>query len=1071
MAFVKISELPVVAGALLPLTAGDVMPLVHGPTTYKVELSTLQDYFTRGVQLSAGGKDYYIQYSLNGKLCADAGFLSIQPLSSLQVGQNNIQAGLLGGILGGQNNNNAKDNTFILGSNITANVSGYVLVENLSARDLVEAYQGSSRDWNSAFSYTNTQSARLALSALDARYVNASGDSMTGNLSVGADIYANNATFWGDLSVLGNLVTLDTQVTVSSALSVTNFGTSPALTVEQHGNVPIATFRDSEGGYITFADTGSIGVGTQTPNEKLTVVGNISATGSIYGTLTGSFPAVQNILYVSTGGSDNNSGTSIFNPLRTIKKACQIVSQNQKLQFPVTPTIGFPQNQWTIFVLTGDYTEVNPIYVPGYTSIIGDNLRRVQIRPANVNSDILWLNTACYLWGVTFRDHLYPSAATAFPTLCSTSSDFYYAFNYPGYEIATVGSNDYYRTQKPYVITSPYTQGSSSITSSIVAPQQTLIPQTLSATNNISVSSTFYNTASTKVNSLFDTFISTILFGTSGAGLTTSPKNLSAVPADAGNAIVALTANRSTFQNYATAYIDTTYPWLLSATAYRYYACYRDAGNIIDVIVKDIKTGTNALIVENANIYYVGTLSASGNPPTTPLPNELIYTDVWTQLGKFVTNYYLSAYPASKAYVTTEFNTLTGILTNGQNSININTRDIPSQFDYQASRLLSANRTFFQSELTAYVDNVYSGFAYGQSSLSAVSAARVKCYRDMGWVIDAIAYDLANGTNARSITYANSYSLGVPSRIANQEITTAATLKYGKYLSTFVINNSAARTTQAGCGIRVDGSLARGFLRSFVTDSYTQTNEGGLGIHITNNGYAQLVSTFTICCEQGIRADNGGNCSINTSNCSFGLSGLVADGYSTSPVLTGTVSQNVAFNTDVITISGVYPRYDAPDFNTYPVPITVPYVGLVYKITNDPTNTLYILTSAARIDSDGTYTYQIVNNTKTKDDFLKGGTVNFYIRSQIATGSHTFEYIGSGNVLRNAVPALGGVANTDNEARAANGGAVFFTSTNQLGNFKVGNDFTIVQETGNIEGRTFQRAILALVTPLTLALE
>ena len=1070
MAFVKISELPVISNyptTLLPLTGGDVLPIVHGPITYKVELSTLADYFNQNIALSAAGDDYDVQYNYNNTLCANRGFKYFDALSSLQVGYDNSQTGPIGGILGGQSNTNTKTNTFILGSFIAANVDNYTLTNNVSAKNLIEAMGGSSRDWNSSFSYTNAQSSRLSLPTLDTRYVNASGDTMTGDLSIGADLYANNATFWGDLSVLGNFVTLDTQVTVSSALSVVNFGTTAALTVEQHGAVPIATFRDSDGGYITFADTGSIGVGTQTPNEKLTVVGNISATGSIYGNLSGSFPAVPNVLYVSPGGDDSNTGTSMFNPLKTIKKACQIVSLNQGLQFPVTQTIGFPTKQWTIFVLTGDYTEVNPIYVPGYTSIIGDNLRRVTIRPANLNSDILWLNTACYLWGVTFRDHLYPSAATAFPTLCSTTPDFYYAFNYPGYEIANAGTNNYYRTQKPYVITSPYTQGSSSITSSIVAPQQTAVTQTLSATNNISISSTLYNTASTKVNDLFNIFISTILLGSSGANITTSPKNLSAVPADANNAIIALTANVSTFQDVTTAYVAANYPQFFTSSSYLTASCYRDTGFIIDAIVKDIKTGTNALIVEYGNVYYTGTLSAMGG---TPVPPNSAYGPVWNNLSKFITTFYLSAYPISKAYVTTEFDTLTSILTLGEGFSAVNTRDIPTAFDYQASRLLSANKSFFQSELTAYVENVFAGFAYGQSSLSALSTLKLKCYRDMGYVIGAISYDLQNGINARTVTYASMYNLGTASRIANQEITTAATIKYGKYLSTFVINNSAVRTTNAGCGIRVDGSLARGFLRSFVTDSYTQTNEGGIGIHITNNGYAQLVSTFTICCEQGIRAEKGGNCSINTSNCSFGLSGLVADGYSPTPVLTGIVSSDVAYNTDIISISGIYPRYDAPDFNTYPVPITVPYVGLVYRISNDPTNTLFVLTSAGLTDL-YTYRYNIVSNALTDAPIPKGGIASFYIRSQIATGSHTFEYIGSGTVLKDSVPALGGVANTDNEARAANGGAVYFTSTNHLGNFKVGNDFTIVQETGTIEGRTFQRAILALVTPLTLAIE
>ena len=81
------------------------------------------------------------------------------------------------------------------------------------------------------------------------------------------------------------------------------------------------------------------------------------------------------------------------------------------------------------------------------------------------------------------------------------------------------------------------------------------------------------------------------------------------------------------------------------------------------------------------------------------------------------------------------------------------------------------------------------------------------------------------------------------------------------------------------------------------------------------------------------------------------------------------------------------------------------------------------------------------------------------------------EYVGSGTTLATAVPALGGVGNPDLEAVSSGGGAVYYTSTNQLGNFKVGNGLTIVQSTGTIEGETFNRSILSLVTPLTLALE
>ena len=50
-------------------------------------------------------------------------------------------------------------------------------------------------------------------------------------------------------------------------------------------------------------------------------------------------------------------------------------------------------------------------------------------------------------------------------------------------------------------------------------------------------------------------------------------------------------------------------------------------------------------------------------------------------------------------------------------------------------------------------------------------------------------------------------------------------------------------------------------------------------------------------------------------------------------------------------------------------------------------------------------------------------------------------------------------------------GVVFYTSSNEVGDFKVGPNFKIVQSTGTIEGDIFQRSILTLVSPLMLVLE
>ena len=82
-------------------------------------------------------------------------------------------------------------------------------------------------------------------------------------------------------------------------------------------------------------------------------------------------------------------------------------------------------------------------------------------------------------------------------------------------------------------------------------------------------------------------------------------------------------------------------------------------------------------------------------------------------------------------------------------------------------------------------------------------------------------------------------------------------------------------------GSLVDGDVVseRSPINSFVYDAFTQVSQGGRGIHITNNGYAQLVSVFTIFCSTAVQVDNGGIASITNSNSNFGDICLLAKGY------------------------------------------------------------------------------------------------------------------------------------------------------------------------------------------------
>jgi hypothetical protein len=120
-------------------------------------------------------------------------------------------------------------------------------------------------------------------------------------------IVDGNTTIAGNLTVQGTTTQLDTVVSVTSALSVINTGTGPAFYAEQSGTEPIAVFVDRQGGTITFSDSGSIGVGTPAgavPSEKLSVVGSISASGTLK--LGGLAAGTTNSVVIDSSGTLQN---------------------------------------------------------------------------------------------------------------------------------------------------------------------------------------------------------------------------------------------------------------------------------------------------------------------------------------------------------------------------------------------------------------------------------------------------------------------------------------------------------------------------------------------------------------------------------------------------------------------------------------------------------------------------------------------------------------------------------------------------------------------------------------------
>jgi hypothetical protein len=95
------------------------------------------------------------------------------------------------------------------------------------------------------------------------------------NLLVNGDAVIDGTITTSNLRVIGDFTTLNTITSNTEQLTVTNLGTGPALRVNQSGvgsQYSVAEFYDNESGIaLKIADTGLIGIGTDTPTTQLHV--------------------------------------------------------------------------------------------------------------------------------------------------------------------------------------------------------------------------------------------------------------------------------------------------------------------------------------------------------------------------------------------------------------------------------------------------------------------------------------------------------------------------------------------------------------------------------------------------------------------------------------------------------------------------------------------------------------------------------------------------------------------------------------------------------------------------------
>ena len=93
--------------------------------------------------------------------------------------------------------------------------------------------------------------------------------------SSGNTTLAGDLTVQGDISTTGTFTIIDTDVSTTEQLVVTNDGTGPAVIVNQKGVQPVVDFQDDGTSVFYIKNGGNVGIGITDPDQKLDVNGNI----------------------------------------------------------------------------------------------------------------------------------------------------------------------------------------------------------------------------------------------------------------------------------------------------------------------------------------------------------------------------------------------------------------------------------------------------------------------------------------------------------------------------------------------------------------------------------------------------------------------------------------------------------------------------------------------------------------------------------------------------------------------------------------------------------------------------
>jgi hypothetical protein len=523
--------------------------------------------------------------------------------------------------------------------------------------------------------------------------------------------------------------------------------------------------------------------------------------------------------------------------------------------------------------------------------------------------------------------------------------------------------------------------------------------------------------------------------------------------------------------------------------------CKRDIGYFIDAVSTDVFTGGNHYVREFVRQYF----DTDGNPISNGLVgevNESIYAFNQSRIlmRQAITNSLVGA-----AYSDLTISTGTSTY-NGGGTVYANTNPLAcSDVQYNIDNLVGIVTTVIGSGSLISIsssDN-YGTFTTGGS----------KCYRDIGYIVDAVSSDVRNYTNEKIILATKSYFTGAGTPISNGLVgETAESITAFRAVGTYsklAINNMLNVKDLTVAADPVTGSNTDPLSCTNVGDNIntlvgiitTFVGQGSLTTPLVLPPVSRTSTQFTlnvgIATQPHTYVPNTGTAKVNIIRPFDGQSvyfndlyytvgkirvGSAGTGYTTAPIITisdPTVDWGIPASAVVEISNGSVRNIEIVSngrgYTSIPtITISSPNVGI-----NTATAVIELLPSYYNVlrstpVSAGICTITINENVPYVVN--AGSQIPFYKQSRILASGHSFEYIGAGTEINTALPNFGGVPIQDNEVDMRNGGLVVYTSTDQGGNFRIGEGVSINQLTGTISGTFYSKSLFSTMTPFILAL-